>query len=226
MAQYAQQAPYQGGILRWVDDDTDFSKYPVGDAAQSLGTRANRVLVNYAFPVTRLFQTTAAGAAYGNATAETSVLGTKTGPGYPGASAAGTIPASFLNRVGSSIRFHAEGIIANTGTPNLTWTVYLGATAVLTSGVVATATITGTLPWFLDGSLTTLTTGGAGTVIGQGTFRYFTTAPVGVTWALYNAAAVTVALDASKAIDVKATWGTQNVSNTLTCQYAYADVVL
>src|SRR5512144_2304049 len=224
MAESTQGAPYiDGQGNAWYFDSAIGELVPAAghaalDNARSIGTASARFLVNRTIPHGTLIYTSAAAAAYGNATAETTIVGTKKAPGYVGAPTAGTLPAAYLNVVGRTTAFRTIGIIANTGTPNLTLTFKLGTTAIITTGVQATATITGTLPFEFSGTFFTVTTGATGTLLGHGAFRYYTTAPVAVTWSAYTAAAVTVDLTGTLAVDVTATWGTQSSSNTMTGQ--------
>lgn len=168
---------------------------------------------------------TAAGAALVSSVAATNIegaLGGATGLG----TAAGTYPAGYLNQVGKTFRVKAGGIIANTGTPNLTMAVLIGTTVIATTGVQATASITGTLTWEYEVNCVVNASGATGTVLSTGKFHYYTTAPVIVSWKMCNGTpgtGDTVDLTASQAFHVQATWGTSSASNTMTCDYFYVE---
>lgn len=162
-----------------------------------------------------------AGSAYGNATAATNIEPTLVGA--TGLSTTqGTYPAGYLNYAGKMFRVKAGGIIANTSTPNLTMAVLLGTTAIATTGAQATAAITGTLTWEVEVNCVVNAVGASGTILSTGNFKYYTTAPVIVSWKMCNATpgtGDTVDLTASLAFHLQATWGTQSSSNTMTCDY-------
>ena len=222
MADFGQLAPFIGGLLRWKTDDTTFDEYPLADNAQSIGTQTNRALVNKYQPEGLVFSTTAAAADVTNTVTETTIVGTKVGPAYPSAPTAGSIPAGALNVVGKSLKFRSIGTIASAGTVNLTIKAYAGANALLNSGANNIVAITGTLPYIFEGWLTTLTTGASGTVIGQGRFTYYSTAPVVVQWGVYNSAVVTFDLTAAYALDIKVTWGATGAGNHFVGQLTQA----
>lgn len=222
-------------------DDTIGSILPgpiaaAADGAMSLGgsTTAGtgaRFLTNYGFPTAGDVFQSVAGAAYNTSVAATNIQGTVLGPSAYGATAqaAGTLQPGRLNLVGRTLRVRAFGSIANTVTPNLTMAILLGTNVIVTSGVQATATITGTSIWRLEADIVCRTAGASGVLFGSGLFSYFTTGPtVGVTWQIANPTpftGVTLDLTAAYALNIQATWGTSSASNNMTCHQVTAEIL-
>lgn len=228
MAFTGQGAPYVAGGLAWAWDDASGDFIPCSgqnplDRVRSIGrSGTGRALVNGVIPTGIIARTKVGSAAVADTTDETAMFSTATleAPAFNGSPAAGTMPAGYLNAIGRAVRVRAFGVITNTGTPNLTVSVYVGTIAVLSTGVKATAAITGTLLWFLEGAFWCSTAGATGKTLGQGKFTYFTTAPVSVDWAMYQSAeSSAIDLTAAKALDIKATWGAASASNSITLQY-------
>lgn len=225
MGVFEQSAPYIGGILRWFWDDTTAARYPVADRACSIGkggASPYRALINDGLPASKLFWTSAAHADVANTTDETSIVGTKVGPNYPGASAAGTIPAGYLNRIGAGVRIVTVGSMTTNGTPNLTIKVTAGASVWYTSGAKALVSTPAAMPFRFEFNGFVVSTGATGTVLGQGHFIY---TPAGVTASCISAVmtAVTTDLTAALALDVTATWGAGDPANLIAGQLTYAE---
>lgn len=134
-----------------------------------------------------------------------------------------TLPANFLNYVGSSLRLTAFGSFSTTGTPTLLLGFYYGGvagTALGTSGAVTTASGAVSFPWRLLMEVTVRTTGSSGTVMTSGSLLLGTALTAFSSIPVPNAALATVTVDTTtaKAITVGAQWGTASSSNTITCQ--------
>jgi hypothetical protein len=230
-----------GRLLLLGADDTIGSIVPgpaegsMSDGMVSLGgaTQAGtsgRLLVNRGFPVGVDAVQPAAGTAYNTSIAATNVEGALLGPAaFPASDAqpGGTLYPGRLNLAGRTLRVRAYGSIANTLTPNLTIAILLGSTVVATTGVQATATITGTTLWKLDAEITCRTTGATGTLMSSGLFTYFTTAITALHWQLTNPTpftAVTADLTVAQALHLQATWGTNAAANSLTVHQFIGEV--
>jgi hypothetical protein len=217
MAIFGQNASYIGGILRWLTDDATAARYPVGDRACSVGTGGatpKRALVNDGLPSSLLFWTSAAKADLASSTDETTIIGGRLGPIYPGAPTQGTIPAGYLNRVGAGIRIVTTGVLSTNGTPNLTIKALLGVSVIYTSGAKALVSTPALMPFKFEYNGFVVTTGGTGTILGQGHFIY---TPAGVTASCISAtmAAITTDLTVALIPDVTATWGASDAANLI-----------
>lgn len=220
MGVFTQGAPYIGGLLRWLDDDTSCAHYPVADRAVSVGkggASPYRALINDGLPASKLFWTSAVHADVASTTDETSIIGAKVGPNYPGASAAGTIPAGYLNRIGAGIRIVVVGTLKTNGTPNLTVKALLSTSVIYTSGAKALVSTPNAMPFRFEYNGFVVTTGATGTVLGQGHFVY---TPAGVTASCISAVmtAVTTDLTAALVPDVTVTWGASDAANIVAGQ--------
>ncbi|MFI5461065.1 MAG: hypothetical protein ACHRXM_37130 [Isosphaerales bacterium] len=212
------------GASAWGFDDAIGELVPLqgtspSDLTRSIGQPASRFLVNRMVPASTFGWTSAAGTAVTAAT-ETSLLAAAgwKGAAYSGLTA-GTFPALFLNRIGKIINFNAWGIVSATAsTPTNNFKFKLGSNIVVQTGTQTTASVTGTLPWFYSGWAMVTATGSSGTLLGQGLFTYFTTAPIIVGWAAYQSGAVTADLTTTLAIDLTSTWSAITGSPSITCQ--------
>jgi hypothetical protein len=228
MANTEQLGPEVGsqGASAWYFDDTIGELVPsIGrnpaDLLRNFGTGTARFLVNRLVPHGTFMWLSAAGTAVVAATETTLLAGSsiKKGPLYSGLTI-GTVPAGYLNQVGKTGFILAQGTIASTGsTPTNNIKFKLGTNVILATGAIATASVTGTLPWFFSGEFMTTVAGGAGVgnILGQCKFSYFTGAAVGVEWGGLNSA-VTIDLTAAYAIDLTSTWSSATGSPTMTCQ--------
>jgi hypothetical protein len=176
-------------------------------------------LMTYLNGVTRsfvgtLFTSTANGTCGGTGT-ETSIIGTGIGTT--------TLPANYLV-AGKSIRITMYGAYSTkaSGNGTLVIKVKLGATAILTlPATTPTANLT-KQPFVIDAILTCRTAGATGTVIGQGDlFLSNAAAETGVSYMLPNSGTDTLTPVANidttgaLAVDVTATWGTSDATNTI-----------
>jgi hypothetical protein len=230
MALTGQEAPNissQGGSA-WAFDDAIGELVPLAGAApadlirsigQGSGLLPYRFLVNRLLPGGLFAWTSAVGTAVVAASETTLLTGaTFLGPKYTGVTA-GTFPAGFLNIVGRKISFFAFGTMASTGsTPTNNIKFKLGTNIVIATGAQTTVSVTGTLPWGFRGEATVITSGSSGTILGQGEFYYYSTAPVRVTWSAYNSGAVTLDLTSALAIDLTSTWSSVTGAPTMLCQ--------
>jgi hypothetical protein len=140
-----------------------------------------------------------------------------------------TLPANFF-KVGKTIRLRLKGTLGTASTvPTLIIAVYLGATSVgATNTGTATTLTTASMSnrtWVLDVDITCRTTGSSGTVVAGGVWNLSNSATVDYAWGIGNGSAVTVNTTTSLAIDVKATCGTSNASNTISCTIATIEVL-
>lgn len=161
-------------------------------------------LARTAIGTANLFTQTAS-ATVANTTAETAL--SSTGEGSL------TLPANYL-RVGRTIRVKAWGYHSSTAGPTIRIRIKLGSTTVLDTTAINSGNGTNKM-WTVDGVITCRTTGGSGTVFGQG--FYAELHPSGTTDSMVNTGATTVDTTATQAISVTAQWGTANAGNTITC---------
>ena len=133
-----------------------------------------------------------------------------------------SFPANYLV-IGTELEITAWGQFSTTGTPTLLLGFYYGAVAgVALAATAATTTGSGAAawPWSMVYYGKVRTIGTTGTITGQGVLQLGTSLTASTAVALpATAAARTVTIDTTtlKNITVGAQWGTQSVSNTLTC---------
>lgn len=187
-------------------DTTTGALIPGTDSSALIGSQAARMKVNGFLPRT-LVTRTLIGTALHTSTAATDILGTAVGGSK-------TLGAGVLNGIGRGLEFSFGGIIANTSTPNITFELTLGTTAILTTTATAMSTISGTSCWAFTGSIQTVTTGATGTVNGYGRATY---ADKAIAAPAVSGAAVTIDLTATQIVKCTVTWGTSSSSNTITC---------
>lgn len=141
-----------------------------------------------------------------SSTAETTLLNTAVG--------SATLGFSFLQQ-GKSLRVNARGHISETGTPTLRIKFHLNggsSVVVMDSGAVTLPASLSNSYFEIDLVIVCQTTGGSGTVKGQGKiFAGSTLIPMVMT--------ATATIDTSsnnKVVDLTAQWGTSDAANTLT----------
>ena len=109
---------------------------------------------------------------------------------------------------GRTIRLSALGYF---NTPlvvdNLTMRVKVGGQTVLTTGAQTPAASASTLGWKLDTLITCQTTGGAGTVIGQGDSEFHSSLVAKDFWQMVNSSTVVINTTGANAIEITAQWG-------------------
>lgn len=174
-------------------------------ALWSNGVNAWRVLWSYSGQSkTGTLFTQTASATVGNTTSETTLVSTGTGTA--------TLPAGFWI-VGKTVRLTAAGYWSQTASsPTRTIKIYNGATAVINTAISPFGSSVTSESWRVDALITCRTTGATGTVYAQGVIYLSGNA----TYGLVTTATVTIDTTASAALDVKWTWGTADVSNTIT----------
>ena len=134
-----------------------------------------------------------------NTTTETTLIGSGVGTL--------TLPANFFV-AGKTLRFTAAGIFSTQLVPvGLDIKFKLGSTVIIATGAQVPSGATTNRFWWLDVLLTCRTTGGAGTVIAQGTFAHGEVAGVATfTWEMTSTATTTIDTTASQVVDATATW--------------------
>lgn|GEM_PF-3448164 len=223
MSQVQSLGLWSGGFLRWALDDTTFDLTPctgasAADALYGIGTQSSRALINDTLPGGAFFKQYG-GTAVASSTAETNLL---TGTISYGSL---TPTTGIFNTLGKVFRLTVNGIVGNTGTPNLTIKVKLGTTVVATTAVQATTAVTGsTAPFRLVCELVCTTTGATGVLSGGGIFSYGTNTGV-VGGILVPASLTALNLAASQALTVTATWGTSDPANTIVSTLAIGELI-
>ena len=149
-------------------------------------------------------------------TTETTIIGSGVGTV--------TLPANFFT-VGKTLRIRAIGYFSDTGTPNITINVKLGATTIITTGAVALAGTISNNYWEVSSVLTCRTTGATGTIMGQGKFMYDESTHAGTTLGMVDTSADTIDTTASLDVNVTQTWGSSSASNTFTCTNFIVEVL-
>lgn len=169
-----------------------------------------------------LGSSTAVGTAYNTSTTATSVSP---------ASGAGYCPANFfLPSYGQAKRLlvKASGVLGTTSTPNLTLGVsanitqgtYNSSGILVTSGTVAQASSVTNVPWELAVEISCAAPGSSGTFLGFGMVKVYTAGTAIQAFRIASSAAnpntaATLSTQAAYYIELFATWGTSNASNTL-----------
>lgn len=103
----------------------------------------------------------------------------------------------------------------NAAGPRLTFFAKLGATTLVTDGVVFGATARSNRPWRLDVIVTVLTAGPTGTVHAHGSGRLFVAANAEVEFELFNAVAVVVDTTVAQRFGVNAQFNIAATANTV-----------
>ena len=138
-----------------------------------------------------------------NTVAETSLVGTGVG--------SVTLPANFFT-VGRSINIRLWGIHSSVANPNVTLSVKLNGTPIMTTGAHASGN--GANDTFeMQGIITCRSTGAMGTVFSQGFYDEYN--QNGAKVGLANTTTNTVNTTAVLVVDVTFTWGTMSLSNTI-----------
>jgi len=125
-----------------------------------------------------------------------------------------TLPANIV-KVGSSFRINMQGRISDTATPTLEFKIKLGGITVVSTGAITLGAVSDD-HWILIFTGVVRSVGTTGTLMGTGTFLTEQNDHFGLT----VAAPITIDTTVDQVLDVTVTWGTANVSNTITSQTA------
>ena len=123
-----------------------------------------------------------------------------------------TIPSNFLT-VGKCITFTVFGFHSSSGNPTIQIRVYFGSTVVLDTAVQSSGNSANAV-WDLRAFLTVLSTGVAGTIIGQG--RYIESAGGPNLFGMVNLSPITINTTIAQPISMTVQWGTGALGNTFT----------
>ena len=127
---------------------------------------------------------------------------------------------------GRTIRLKAWGYYNTQLVPDtLRMSVLLGTTTIMSTGAQTPAGSVSTGGWELKADITCQTTGGAGTVFGQGDFPHFTSAAVFLNWEMVNSSAITVNTTGANPIRILAQWGGANAANQIYCTNAIGEIL-
>lgn len=126
---------------------------------------------------------------------------------------------------GRTIRLQAWGYYNTQLVPDtLRLSVLLGTTTIMTTGAQTPAGSVSTGGWSLNANIVCQTTGGAGTVIGQGDFPHFT----GLTyanWPMVNSSTIVLNTTGAQVIRLLAQWGGTNAANQIFCTNAVGELL-
>jgi hypothetical protein len=144
-----------------------------------------------------------------NTTTETSLVGTGVGTL--------TLPANCLT-AGRSVRVTARGYVTNRNAAEIDFKLKLGGATIATIGAHPPSSTNPDQGWEANLVLTCRTTGVSGTAIGQGSFAFYDSGTLLLTWqASGETSTVTVDTTGTLATDLTATWDTIDPQNTITC---------
>lgn len=132
-----------------------------------------------------------------------------------------TFPANSLF-IGRTLRIKLSGIISTAAISpgTLRIKVKLGTTVILDTGAQTITSSLSNMVWRIEASITVRSTGSGsgGSVFAQSAFEHQVTALAALlAWAMTNTAAVNMDTTISNALDVTATWGTADASNSILC---------
>ena len=145
-----------------------------------------------------LFTTTAVGVASNNASAVTLIRG------FVGTT---SLVANTFSE-GRTVRLQAAGYYSTPAVPDtLTVSVFIGGTSVLTTGAQTPTASASTFGWSLDAQVTCWTTGGAGTLMGQGLFEAGSNG-IGTLadWRMVGSSTVVMNTTQANIIEIRAQW--------------------
>lgn len=132
------------------------------------------------------------------------------------------IPANFFV-AGKTIKFSARGFYSTSGTPTLNLKFKFGSSVVVTTGTITA--IAGSSSGFeFEGMITCRTTGGSGTVIGQGKAALLTSS-ASQNLPCVSTATTTVNTTSNQTVTATAQWGTASASNTISLTNFVMEVV-
>ena len=128
--------------------------------------------------------------------------------------------------VGRTVVTHLHGEVEDTGTPTATIILNMGSTELVSSGAVTLSSLGGTEEWECDVIIVCRSIGGSGTLQATVAFQYETTtgsSPVEVI--NIQGTLTTYDTTAAGAIDLLWSWGTASVSNIITSEIMYVQVL-
>lgn len=163
-----------------------------------------------------IFTGTADGTTVTNTTTETNI--TPAGVGTL------TLPVNFFV-VGKTVRLKARGHFTTAAVPGvLLMRTKFGTTPSCSTGNVTPTALLAAAYWEWECDLTCRTTGGSGTIMGQGRMAH-DDAKTCRMWGGGAGTLATIDTTASQAIALFAKWGTADAGNTLTCTHLTAEVL-
>lgn len=186
-----------------------------GNSILGLEARLRGAFVHRADALPRLLYVATANKTVGNTTTETSIIGTGIGSLTLPATAVEALPVTTTPfwHPGKTIRVRIMGYISQlVAGPNRTVKIYLGSTALGTVGPSTSATAVTNVGFLYEFLTTCRTTGATGTAYTQATLFH---SGLGQNY-MNSTSTVTIDTTAGAALDVKFTWGTADVSNTIT----------
>jgi hypothetical protein len=150
----------------------------------------------------------ASGSAYLNSATATSLLP---------AAAKYTIPANGIAYIGQKLKIRAWGQISTTGTPTITFSVYLGGSTCMASQAITTSSGLSAVTWMVEFDATCQTIGASAAFAFSGV-AYGITAATAITMIPASSPTTSSTFNsaAANAIDFYGTWGTSSSSNTIT----------
>lgn len=149
-----------------------------------------------------------------NTVTETSLIGVGVGTV--------TLPADFFT-VGKTVRFYTKGHMMETeAAPTLNIKAKLGSSSLVSTGVVTLVAGVSNSCWESYVEFTCRTAGTSGTVQAQGRFDYTNTANLTTRLGMVSRAAMTIDTTTAQVLDLTATWGAANTSNTISATNAEA----
>lgn len=166
--------------------------------------------------------TQTASATVSDTTTETSLI--STGVGWVSSGLFQPLPTGFFVE-GKTVLVRVSGYITNTSTPTIRIRCKLGSTAVVDTTAVTTSAITGNGLFSAQFVITGRTTGGSGTVMGQGVFNYATSGTAVTPVTAANTTTTTINTATTQALDVTAQWGTASSSNTIVATNVIVEVL-
>lgn len=194
-----------------VIPSTAGKKFKTGSRLQIIGIKAITVVTGVTGAGTVQF-TGGASKTVSNTASETTLVATVTGTQ--------TLSAGALSEVGRQLRIEAWGYISDLLTPTLELKFKLGSTAILDTGAITLATLTGNKLWHFVGTATVQTSGASGKLIGQGQFTYNQ-----LITDILNTAQASIDTTTSLVADLTAQFGTASASNTIVCTNVMLEVL-
>lgn len=130
-----------------------------------------------------------------------------------------TLPADFYKAY-TILKVQARGYVSNTGTPTLRMKFKHGATILVDTTAITTASGLSNTGWEFKCEIVCRGTGGSGTVMAQGDFNISSNH-----YPMVNTSTSTIDTTATQAMGFTAQWGTSSASNTITCEQLIIEVL-